>query len=47
MQGELKITAENTELTLKQGESAFIGANSTYQLEGCTEGYAVSAHLPK
>ncbi|MDY4712371.1 mannose-6-phosphate isomerase, class I [Actinobacillus minor] len=47
MQGELKITAENTELTLKQGESAFIGANSIYQLEGCIEGYAVCAHLPK
>ncbi|WP_075321577.1 mannose-6-phosphate isomerase, class I [Histophilus somni] len=47
MQGALKITANHTALELKQGESAFICADVTYQIEGLKEGYAVIAKLPE
>ncbi|STO55528.1 mannose-6-phosphate isomerase [Canicola haemoglobinophilus] len=46
MQGTVKITANQTALELKQGESAFICADVTYQIEGLAEGYAVIAKLP-
>lgn len=46
MQGSLKISENSTALLLKQGESAFICADTAYQIEGIEEGYCVLAKLP-
>lgn len=46
MNGEIKIIENSTALILKQGESAFISANSKYKLEGVKQGYAIIATLP-
>ncbi|MFZ7158550.1 mannose-6-phosphate isomerase, class I [Avibacterium gallinarum] len=46
MHGELKISANSTALSLKQGQSAFISAGSDYLIEGIEDGYAVIAKLP-
>ena len=46
MQGELKIQEKSTELTLKQGESAFITADSNVEIMSEKGGYAFLAKLP-
>ena len=46
MEGEAKIHTNHTALCLKQGESAFIEANTDYQIDGIQTGYAVIAKLP-
>ncbi|WP_439239775.1 mannose-6-phosphate isomerase, class I [Lonepinella sp. BR2474] len=46
MQGSLKISDKNTALELKQGESAFICADTEYQIVGLEIGYCVLAKLP-
>ena len=46
MQGELKIQEKSTALTLKQGESAFITADSVVEIESEKGGYAFLAKLP-
>ncbi len=46
MQGALKISENSTALLLKQGESAFICADTEYRIEGVEEGYCVLAKLP-
>ncbi|WP_386695109.1 mannose-6-phosphate isomerase, class I [Lonepinella sp. MS14435] len=46
MQGRLKISEKTTALELKQGESAFICADTDYQIDGVENGYAVLAKLP-
>ncbi|MDH2927400.1 mannose-6-phosphate isomerase, class I [Lonepinella koalarum] len=46
MQGCLKISDKNTALELKQGESAFICADTAYQISGRQVGYCVLAKLP-
>lgn len=46
MKGQINLRSETTVLTLKQGESAFITAGASYQVEGLIEGYAVVAQLP-
>ncbi|PJG83022.1 mannose-6-phosphate isomerase, class I [Caviibacterium pharyngocola] len=46
MDGELKISTNSTALCLKQGESAFICADTDYRIEGARQGYAVIARLP-
>lgn len=46
MQGELKIQEKSTALTLKQGESAFITANSNVEIMSEKGGYAFLAKLP-
>lgn len=47
MQGEAKLQAEGKEIILKQGESAFIEAATSYQLQGLSQGYAAVAKLPE
>ncbi len=46
MKGTVNLRSETTALFLKQGESAFITANSFYEVEGLEEGYSVLAKLP-
>ena len=46
MQGELKIQEKSTALTLKQGESAFITADSNVEIMREKGGYAFLAKLP-
>ena len=46
MQGELKIQEKSTALTLKQGESAFITADSHVEIMSEKGGYAFLAKLP-
>ena len=46
MQGELKIQEKSTVLTLKQGESAFITADSNLEIMSEKGGYAFLAKLP-
>lgn len=46
MKGQIDLRSETTTLSLKQGESAFITADSPYEIEGLSEGYAVVAKLP-
>ena len=46
MQGKLKIQEKSTALTLKQGESAFITADSVVEIESEKGGYAFLAKLP-
>ena len=46
MQGELKIQEKSTVLTLKQGESAFITADSNVEIMSEKGGYAFLAKLP-
>ncbi|TDQ59687.1 mannose-6-phosphate isomerase type 1 [Mesocricetibacter intestinalis] len=46
MEGEIKIRQNSTALSLSRGESVFICADSQYQLEGLSAGYAVLAKLP-
>lgn len=46
MKGQLNLRSETTALSLKQGESAFITAGASYEIEGLSEGYAVVAKLP-
>ncbi len=46
MQGELKIQEKSTALTLKQGESAFITADSNLEIMSEKGGYAFLAKLP-
>lgn len=46
MKGQLNLRSETTTLSLKQGESAFITAGSSYEIEGLSEGYTVVAKLP-
>ena len=46
MQGELKIQEKSTALTLKQGESAFITADSVVEIVSEKGGYAFLAKLP-
>ena len=46
MQNELKIKEKSTELTLKQGESAFITADSNVKIMSEKGGYAFLAKLP-
>ena len=46
MQGELKIQEKSTALTLKQGESAFVTADSVVEIESEKGGYAFLAKLP-
>nr|WP_315540390.1 mannose-6-phosphate isomerase, class I [uncultured Haemophilus sp.] len=46
MQGELKIQEKSTALTLKQGESAFITADSHIEIMSEKGGYAFLAKLP-
>ncbi|MFD0966454.1 mannose-6-phosphate isomerase, class I [Seminibacterium arietis] len=47
MEGEVKIYQNNTTLTLKKGEAAFICADTDYQIHGITSGYAVIAKQPE
>ena len=46
IKGQLNLRSETAALSLKQGESAFITAGASYEVEGLTEGYAVVAKLP-
>ena len=46
MQGELKIQEKSTALTLKQGETAFITADSNVEIMSEKDGYAFLAKLP-
>lgn len=43
MEGEIYLQAENETLVLKQGESAFIGAKTRYQIHSKTQGFTVLA----
>ena len=47
MQGSVKLHEKSTALSLKQGESAFICAETEYQIEGIKDGYCVLAKLPE
>ncbi|OOF45379.1 mannose-6-phosphate isomerase, class I [Rodentibacter rarus] len=46
MKGQINLRSETTVLSLKQGESAFITSGSSYEVEGLSEGYTVTAKLP-
>lgn len=46
MAGEITLEAAQQKLTLKQGEAAFIEADTDYRVHGMQEGYAVLAGLP-
>ena len=46
MKGNVKIHEKSTALSLSQGESAFICADTAYKIEGVEEGYCVLAKLP-
>lgn len=47
MQGKIEIRTPQTSLILKQGESAFICANTNYHIQGIDAGYAIKAGLPQ
>ena len=44
--GEITLEAAQQKLTLKQGQAAFIEADTDYRVHGMQEGYAVLAGLP-
>ena len=44
--GEITLEAAQQKLTLKQGQAAFIEADTDYRVHGIQEGYAVLAGLP-
>jgi mannose-6-phosphate isomerase, class I len=46
MAGEITLEAAQQKLTLKQGQAAFIEADTDYGVHGMQEGYAVLAGLP-
>lgn len=46
MAGEISLEAAQQKLTLKQGQAAFIEADTDYRVHGMQEGYAVLAGLP-
>ena len=46
MAGEITLEAAQQKLTLKQGQAAFIEADTDYRVYGMQEGYAVLAGLP-
>lgn len=46
MEGSIKLLSAQHELLLKQGESAFISANTSYQIDGLDKGYSIVAKLP-
>ena len=46
MAGEITLEAAQQKLTLKQGQAAFIAADTDYRVHGMQEGYAVLARLP-
>ena len=46
MEGEITLEAAQQKLTLKQGQAAFIEADTDYRVHGVQEGYAVLAGLP-
>jgi len=46
MEGEITLEAAQQKLTLKQGQAAFIEADTDYRVHGIQEGYAVLAGLP-
>ncbi|MBN6066364.1 mannose-6-phosphate isomerase, class I [Aggregatibacter actinomycetemcomitans] len=46
MAGEMTLTGEQQKFTLKQGQAAFIEADTDYHVRGVQEGYAVLAGLP-
>ena len=46
MAGEITLEARQQKLTLKQGQAAFIEADTDYRVHGMQEGYAVLAGLP-
>lgn len=46
MAGEISLEAAQQKLTLKQGQAAFIEADTDYRVHGIQEGYAVLAGLP-
>ena len=46
MAGEMTLEATQQKLTLKQGQAAFIEADTDYRVHGMQEGYAVLAGLP-
>ena len=46
MTGEISLEAAQQKLTLKQGQAAFIEADTDYRVHGMQEGYAVLAGLP-
>ena len=46
MAGEMTLEARQQKLTLKQGQAAFIEADTDYRVHGMQEGYAVLAGLP-
>ena len=46
MAGEITLEAAQQKLTLKQGQAAFIEADTDYRVHGMQEGYAVLAGLP-
>lgn len=46
MEGVIKITEESNEIELKQGQSAFICANTIYQIHTVADGYCVLATSP-
>ena len=46
MAGEITLEAAQQKLTLKQGQAAFIEADTDYRVHGMQEGYAVFAGLP-
>ena len=46
MAGEMTVEARQQKLTLKQGQAAFIEADTDYRVHGMQEGYAVLAGLP-
>ncbi|MDO4429667.1 MAG: mannose-6-phosphate isomerase, class I [Lonepinella koalarum] len=46
MQGKITLSADNDEIQLTQGQSAFICAETKYQIDTQENGYAVIAKLP-
>ena len=46
MAGEITLEAAQQKMTLKQGQAAFIEADTDYRVHGIQEGYAVLAGLP-
>ena len=46
MAGEITLEAAQQKMTLKQGQAAFIEADTDYRVHGMQEGYAVLAGLP-
>ena len=46
MAGEISLEVAQQKLTLKQGQAAFIEADTDYRVHGIQEGYAVLAGLP-